>query len=418
MNTLKYKDLLVPDQGKSNANTSKSTSYNPIAMSYASPLSSGNITPNVSLASAEGLNSETVKPLSYEEWYNRSKSNAEESYQNSVDLARINFEKMKSEYGSRAAALESMGMTGSGYSDYLTSKAYTEMQGVIVNAAAQKDKTIADLDTQLTAYLEEQEAKKKQEAKDYADRQREAYTSLYNNVLSGVYSYNDIDTLAAKYGLSPDDRDALKSAIADRIVESGNYDEKMLAKFYGVGSEKYNKYYNEMINSIKNSVSSDMFKDLDEATAKAAYEAMKATIQKQLSTASGTADELKSLQSTLDTLTNAYNDKYNNPITVSTTVSFNKDAAGGHDQSKGDRFTIKGENGKYAVQFTGRKAPQSVVNAASRNPQIVDGAVFRYNGTFYIRIGNGYYEFESKNSDDWSNFIKEFNNQSSTTEED
>ena len=392
MNTLKYKDLLVPDQGKSNSNTSKSTSYNPIAMSYASPLSSGNITPNVSLASAEGLNSETVKPLSYEEWYNRSKSNAEESYQNSVDLARINFEKMKSEYGSRAAALESMGMTGSGYSDYLTSKAYTEMQGAIVNAAAQKDKTIADLDTQLTAYLEEQDAKKKQEAKDYADRQREAYTSLYNNVLSGVYSYNDIDTLAPKYGLSPDDRDALKSAIANRILESGDYTKESLAKMFGTNSKEYKQGIANIVKEAKNYTSADFFK---EGKLIPKGDAQKIINQVQALDASTAAS-----------LQNEFNKLY----TVKTAgVTFKRDTFGGGDAGdSGNNFVVTDGDKKYKVEFSGKDVSEYALAAGS---DVDEGTVFKYSGNLYVKHNGTIYHLVARknNKDDWNALFKLFN---------
>ena len=101
-------------------------------------------------------------PMTYEQWRTAQRNKINQDTQAAKDLANIGYYKSLSEYGSNAAALESMGLTGSGYSNYLNSQAYAQRQSAYANADAQRAQSMFDLDTKYMEYLDQQEREEKQ----------------------------------------------------------------------------------------------------------------------------------------------------------------------------------------------------------------------------------------------------------------
>lgn len=344
----------------------------------------------------------TVTPMSYEEWYNTAKQNAETTRQNAIGDAQVNYNKSKSEYGSRAESLRNMGLTGAGYSDYLNGQAYAQMQGAIANANTQKASTIADIDAK---YM------------DYINQKEEAAKANYANLLSNItYAWTDadIDNYAEAYGLSdPEQIATLKQTRLDRVkryLDTNDYDIDTLKMLLPEDSAEYNKYFNALATNGMNAVSENMFKGKDKNTATATYNEIKAVLEAQLK-ATDDPTQKSNLQNALDKLAKEYNNEYNNPITVSPSIKFRFNGVWAHGKTQsGDRFTLKGDDGKYVVEFTGEEVPEGAKNAAKNN-NVTDGSVFKYNGNYYVRIGDYYYNFRARDGrgGEWRDFEKEFN---------
>ena len=67
-------------------------------------------------------------PDSYRDWIISNGVNSEKLYSEAIRDISGDYNRAKSEYGTRAEKLSSLGLSSSGYSDYLSGKAYSEMQ--------------------------------------------------------------------------------------------------------------------------------------------------------------------------------------------------------------------------------------------------------------------------------------------------
>ena len=67
-------------------------------------------------------------PDSYRDWIISNGVNSEKLYSEAIRDISGDYNRAKSEYGTRAEKLSSLGLSSSGYSDYLGGKAYSEMQ--------------------------------------------------------------------------------------------------------------------------------------------------------------------------------------------------------------------------------------------------------------------------------------------------
>ncbi len=156
--------------------------------------------------------------------------NAETERQRSVRDADSSYQTEKSTYGANAEALRRMGLSGSGYAEYLDSKAYAQKRSDIQGAnvlsetrkdaagntyadavAAAKDKLITEQDTahdkyreEMTAYEEKQETKRKEA--------NSMYTTILGMVKSGSINEEEARQLASDNGLSAEQTENLASA--------------------------------------------------------------------------------------------------------------------------------------------------------------------------------------------------------------
>jgi hypothetical protein len=208
-------------------------------------------------------------PMPYEQWwYNRTLNRINQDAQTAKDLANIGYEKSKSEYGSRAAALESMGLTGSGYSDYLTGQAYAQKQSAIAAADAQKAESMFDLDTKYMEYLDQ----KRLEDEQKTNTQNSNYASTLSSITADTtdewinqigatlgFSKEQIQSLKKQRNQLKTDNDKLKftnflSGMTHTVTDD-QIDE--LARAYGwittdeKGVETSNDYGNDYVNALK-----------------------------------------------------------------------------------------------------------------------------------------------------------------------
>ena len=387
--------------------------------------------------------------MTFEQWYENTKKNAETERQKAVVNARNNYEHSLSAYGSNAAKLGNMGLAGSGYTNYLDSQAYAQMRADQNAAAATKAATIADADAKYVQYLDEKETSKSNAYANmttnigsytttqidslgkqlgFSDPQiaelkaaRKSYNTenIVSNIINNIsnYSVESINRLAKSEGFTDDQKTAIKETrleYAKDILANGDYDKRMLDKMFDVTdpSEKalYDKYFSKIVNSASDMVSNDMFSGKDKTTETALYKSIKETIKAQID-ATKDEDEKKKLEETLNTLESAYNDTYKNPVTVSSTIKFRMNSVWTKDKfAAGDRFTLKGDDGKYVIESAG-EAPQEVKDIANRNSDITDGTVFKYNNNYYVRVGDNIYQIRQRGdrSKEWKSFETEFN---------
>lgn len=139
--------------------------------------------------------------------------NAETARQRSIADSRSSYEQNKATYGANAEALAAMGLSGSGYSDYVNSQAYAQQRADTQNANAvaevarmtaeseanqgkiSAEMSYADSVAQTDAAL----AKYKQEQ---ADKKDSYYAELLKYANSGEYTAEQLKQLGSDYGLN------------------------------------------------------------------------------------------------------------------------------------------------------------------------------------------------------------------------
>lgn len=183
--------------------------------------------------------------MTYEEYLKESKEKGllkqtETAAANALEKATVDaktaYEQSLATYGANAEALSRMGLTGSGYSDYLTGQAYAQQRADISKATADYNKTMNAAAYQ--DYLNYQTE---------ADKYKSNYIKLYNDVLTGKYGKSDIDSIAAQYGISTDSEDYANLGTAADTYET-NRQSQIYASLLG---DLYdNGYTSDEIKSI------------------------------------------------------------------------------------------------------------------------------------------------------------------------
>lgn len=359
---------------------------------------------------SEGGESEgtVTTPMSFEEYILSLKSNADEEYRRSVANAELErqratvdaqnaYDRGRSAYGSNADALSAMGLAGSGYSQYLDSKAYAQMRGdinaanalksaAVTDAEALRDNAYASANATYMDYLNTQETNK-----------QNAYTSMLSTITAET-SLSEIENLANAYGLSPEQIDTLKSTRNEKLLSEGTYTKDDLIEMFGEGTPKFEEYLKK-IQDDASMVDSSAFYD-EEGNLIPKSEA--AEIISGIKQAGADTTELEK----------SFNDKY----TAKTAgVTFNNDGGPDNPGKAGNNFSVKvmvdangasGERGKteekvLRVEYTGKEVSEAVKQAGS---DLVDNTVFMYDGSLYVKrngeiysigarpLWNGHYE--------------------------
>lgn len=156
--------------------------------------------------------------------------NAETARQRSIADSRSSYEQNKATYGANAEALAAMGLSGSGYSDYVNSQAYAQQRADTQNANAVAEvarmtaeseanqgkisaetsyaESISQTDAALAKYKQEQ-----------ADKKDSYYANLLDLANKGNYTKEQLEQLGKQYGLSEEQLSMLQSA-ADKQTEN------------------------------------------------------------------------------------------------------------------------------------------------------------------------------------------------------
>lgn len=345
-----------------------------------------------------GGTGETVPKMTYEEWYNTAKQNAETTRQNAIGDAQVNYNKSKSEYGNRAESLRNMGLTGAGYSDYLNGQAYAQMQGAIANANAQKASTIADIDAKYMDYLEQKNAA----AKEEAAKTQANYANLLSNI-TYAWTDADIDNYAAAYGLTDESLiNTLKQTRLDRVkrfLDTNDYDISTLKMLLPEGSEEYKYYMSELGKKGLN----DKLSFYDE-TGKNLVS--KAEAQKALDGFATAGYDTKSAQSEFDRLYGISDIANGHYVTLNTA----KGSGNFKADKEGDNFEVAysadwgGEI--FKVKNGGKVEDANVITVAEN---VRNNQVFYYNGNIYMKHGGNIYKIVArKDTNNFDRLIKLF----------
>ncbi len=144
---------------------------------------------------------------------------AESERERAVIDARSSYEQNKATYGANAEQLAAMGLSGSGYSDYLNQQAYATQRAETQNANAQaeatklaaeqqanSDKLNADLSCAENMQgnaekLAQYQQQKAEEAKAEEEQKKQYYAALLTSANTGEYTSEQIASLGAQYGL-------------------------------------------------------------------------------------------------------------------------------------------------------------------------------------------------------------------------
>lgn len=151
----------------------------------------------------------------YKQQYENLLAQIEAERQRGVIDARSSYEQNKATYGANAEQLAAMGLSGSGYSDYLNQQAYAtqraETQGA--NAQAESNRLQAELSyTENMMNLEKDKIGLEEQKKQY-------YAALLTSANTGKYTSEQIAAIATQYGLDEAQISQLQAA-ADKFKSS------------------------------------------------------------------------------------------------------------------------------------------------------------------------------------------------------
>ncbi|MBO7304216.1 MAG: hypothetical protein J6V09_03255 [Clostridia bacterium] len=148
-------------------------------------------------------------PAGYAEWLKANGVPADKIYADSIKEISTDYRRQRSEFGSNAEALASLGLTSSGYSDYVNGKAYSDMQKSKYAARKSYDDAARQNVADYTGYV-------KSINKEAADSFRTAVKEISDR---GILNFNVAYNYALASGLSDDAAKAAASA-ANELAKS------------------------------------------------------------------------------------------------------------------------------------------------------------------------------------------------------
>lgn len=157
---------------------------------------------------------------SYVDWLASNGVAADKIYSDSIKAINADYMKARSEYGANAEKLAGLGLTSSGYSDYLRGKAYSEMQrgkaaarDSYAQAARQNDRGYQEY---LQKYAESESQSYEKIIGEITEKGIIDYTTAYNYAV-GAGLGNDMAMAAAKTA-SDISRAKLKESITKTVL--------------------------------------------------------------------------------------------------------------------------------------------------------------------------------------------------------
>lgn len=204
---------------------------------------------------------------------------AESERERAVIDARSSYEQNKATYGANAEQLAAMGLSGSGYSDYLNQQAYATQRAETQNANAQAEATKLAAEQQANSdklnaelsyaenmqgnaeKLAQYQQQKAEEAKAEEEQKKQYYAALLTSANTGEYTSEQIASLGAQYGLDEAQISQLQAA-ADKYKsdqQSLSYTEA-LQKISDYGADLDVSYLETLLNT--GSVSQEQYDQL------------------------------------------------------------------------------------------------------------------------------------------------------------
>jgi hypothetical protein len=313
-------------------------------------------------------------------------TNADVERERSIVDASSSYEQNKSTYGANAEAMAGMGLTESGYSDYINSQAYAQKRAETQKANAQAAAVKRDADyTYYTYGTGDNIGYIKNAVASGAITEEQGKAQIENIQKNNYNSYAE----NISYGYA--DTYAIDKAYSNGEISQAQYDD-LKAKWNNSIDTSASTFYNA------------------EGTALLNKSAAKAELDK-ICNSKWCSDETKSALNAL------YNSLYT-PITKS--VSFNNDGTflffGSDDLAEaGNNFSVKKGNTIYKIQSGGEVTDTNIKEVAS---SVGDGGVFGYQGAIYIKKNNRIFKIEKRSNsytDHYNNLYNVFFGSGDTT---
>ena len=195
---------------------------------------------------------------------------AESERERAVIDARSSYEQNKATYGANAEQLAAMGLSGSGYSDYLNQQAYATQRAETQNANAQAEATKLAAEQQANSdklnaelsyaenmqgnaeKLAQYQQQKAEEAKAEEEQKKQYYAALLTSANTGEYTSEQIASLGAQYGLDEAQISQLQAAADKYKAEEAKAEEEQKKQYYAalLTSANTGEYTSEQIASL------------------------------------------------------------------------------------------------------------------------------------------------------------------------
>ena len=386
---------------------------------------------------------------------------AESERERAVIDARSSYEQNKATYGANAEQLAAMGLSGSGYSDYLNQQAYATQRAETQNANAQAEATKLAAEQQANSdklnaelsyaenmqgnaeKLAQYQQQKAEEAKAEEEQKKQYYAALLTSANTGEYTSEQIASLGAQYGLDEAQISQLQAA-ADKYKsdqQSLSYTEALqMISDYGadldvsyletllntgsVSQEQYDQlmaqYSKELIESgdLANE-DTDKIDDLHQSgqISEEDYDKQKEQWNSQIDTSdaffnSGSMSASEAKKQLDKILNNEWTSEENKKAlqktydslykVVTNDVRFNNDGGwwifGSTDMDDvGNNFSLIDNSGFKYRIESGGKVTDSAITSIARD--VADGSIFGLRGQiYYKKDGNVYLVRKRENS--------------------
>lgn len=383
---------------------------------------------------------------------------AESERERAVIDARSSYEQNKATYGANAEQLAAMGLSGSGYSDYLNQQAYATQRAETQNANAQAEATKVAAEQQANSdklnaelsyaenmqgnaeKLAQYQQQKAEEAKAEEEQKKQYYAMLLGSANTGEYTSEQVASLGAQYGLDETQISQLQAA-ADKyksdqqmlsytealnyIAENGIYsDPNYLDELLSMGEisqEQYNKLIEQYIQIVSENEDSSLIDTdkidemhesgkLDDET----YNKQKEQWNKQLDTSDSAfnmgdmsaSDAKKLLESTLnnewasDEKKKEMQETYDRLYKVVTNdVQFNNDGGwwifgSTNMDDVGNNFSVKDSSGFIYRIESGGQETDPMIVSLAKD--VAEGAVFGLRGNVYYKKNGKVYKIQQR----------------------
>lgn len=341
-----------------------------------------------------------TEPLSFEEYILSQKSKADDQYKRDILNAQNTYDQSKSAYGTKAASLSNMGLTGSGYSDYLDSRAYGQMQADKNAARDTRQNAYNQLDAKYMDYLNQKETASKN-----------AYISMLGTITADT-PLSEIENFANAYGLSPEQIETLKTAREDRIktyLDTNDYTVDTLKRLLGEDHASYSDYLTKLQGTV-GSIDSSWFSD--EETGELVSKQKAQEVLNGLKDYGLTEEQMQKAQEVLDA---TY------AISSGGSVTFNRDGGADRPGTDGNNISVKdGDGKKYRVQYSGENDESGAVKKAAEARGLKEGDVFMYKDKVYVIQDGKCYGIEKRDNayaGHWSALLDKLKGNEYTTEE-
>lgn len=329
---------------------------------------------------------------------------AESERERAVIDARSSYEQNKATYGANAEQLAAMGLSGSGYSDYLNQQAYATQRAETQNANAQAEATKLAAEQQANSdklnaelsYAENMQGNAEKLAQ-YQQQKADQQLLSYTEALQMIYAHGaDLDvsyleTLLNTGSISQEQYNQLMAQYSKELVESGDVATEDTDKIDDlhqsgqISDADYNKQKEQWNSQID---TSDAFFNSGSMSATEA----KKQLDKIINNKWTSEENKKALQKTYDRLYKV----------VTNDVKFNNDGGwwifGSTDTNDvGNNFSLIDDSGdKYRIESGGEVTDTAIKSLAN---DVADGSVFGVrNQIYYKKDGKVYLVQKRKNS--------------------